>query len=229
MLFRIIIVRCEKMNDLSAVLRDIEDYLFPQLNLSAWERVLYYHLLRHTRILGKISTMCAIAPLAQTTGMSDFKVREVIRTMHAKGCIQIEDRSRQGHLVRVLIPSEIPGVIPEVQNKELIDIQTLDVFSNRKHLSSLLAREQKRCFYCLRNIDINTCQLDHVVPQAVHIDNTYRNVVISCHECNTTKGETPADDFIRLLYRKGLLSPQELQNRLATLEQLQAGEIIPEL
>ena len=217
------------MDELKSHFRDIEDHLFTGLKLDVWEKVLYYHLLRYTRLVGKSSGLFAIAPLAATTGMSDFKVRDVVRSMHSKGCIQIDERNRKGHLIKVLLPSEIPGIIPEAKDKPPIDIATLDFFTNRLYVQPLLKRESNRCFYCLRQIDAESCQLDHVVPQAQLRDNTFRNIVVACHECNTTKGEIPASDFVRSLYRNGLLSQGEVQNRLAALKQLQDGGLVPEI
>ena len=37
-----------------------------------------------------------------------------------------------------------------------------------------------------------------------------------------------AADFIRSLYRKGILSQAEFENRAASLEQLQAGKLLPD-
>ena len=67
-----------------------------------------------------------------------------------------------------------------------------------------------------------------MVSQANGRDNSYRNIVCACHECNTTKQAQQAADFVRGLYRKGVLSQTELENRLAALEQLQAGKLVPD-
>jgi 5-methylcytosine-specific restriction endonuclease McrA len=37
--------------------------------------------------------------------------------------------------------------------------------------------------------------LDHVIPRAQLGPNSYRNLVTCCLECNSRKGEHPADDF----------------------------------
>nr|WP_123101431.1 hypothetical protein [Acidithiobacillus sulfuriphilus]RNF72671.1 hypothetical protein EC580_01165 [Acidithiobacillus sulfuriphilus] len=50
-----------------------------------------------------------------------------------------------------------------------------------------------------------------------------------CHECNTTKQDQVASDFLRSLYRKGALSQAELENRLGMLEQLQLGKLAPDI
>src|SRR5579863_2251044 len=91
-------------------LRDIEDRLMAGLKLDAYERSLYYHLARHTRAEGKESALFSIAQLAKRLGMSDYAVRDRIRSMDQKGCIKIEERSKDGHQIRVLLPEEIAGL-----------------------------------------------------------------------------------------------------------------------
>src|SRR5882672_8445100 len=57
--------------------------------------------------------------------------------------------------------------------------------------------------------------------------NSYRNLVSSCVECNTQKGETVAEDFLRGLYRDGRLTAIELAGRLRAVEALVAGKLRP--
>ena len=64
--------------DWSAVYSQIEDFLIPGLRFDAWDRSLYYHLLRHTRLKGKDSAIFAIGPLSKATAISDFKVRGLL-------------------------------------------------------------------------------------------------------------------------------------------------------
>src|SRR5205823_7390073 len=129
---------------------DIEDRLAPNLQLDVYERTLYYHMLRHTRLAGKDSAVFGLATLASATAMSDWKVREAVRSMDSKGCIKIEDRSAKGHLIRVLLPSELPNLRTISEGSQSVDIETLDFFTGRRYLTTLLAREDERCFYCLR-------------------------------------------------------------------------------
>jgi hypothetical protein len=178
---------------------------------------------------GRPSSIFAIDPLADSLGVAHTTIRDAIRFLHERGCIVIEERSKKGHLVRVLLPTEIPGVIPQTAPALPIDIELLDFFTSRRYVTALLSRESGRCFYCLKDIRVDSCELDHVVSQVNGRDNTYRNIVCSCHDCNRSKQSHSASDFIRNLYRKGVLSQPELENRLTTLEQLQAGELLPEL
>jgi hypothetical protein len=214
--------------DAPLIIKQCEDYFFPARCLTPRERALYYHLLRHTHFEGKPSSLFAILPLANAIRVAESSVRDDIRALHDRGCIRIEDRSRNGHLVRVLLPSEVPGVIPESLPASPLDLDSLDFFANRRFVAALLAREDDRCFYCLKAVRAESCELDHVVSQANGRDDSYRNIVCSCHECNTTKQAQPAGDFVRTLYRRGVLSQPELENRLAALEQLQAGKLVPD-
>ena len=69
--------------------------------------------------------------------------------------------------------------------------------------------------------------LDHVVPRVRFGRNSYRNLVSCCIECNTRKGDRPARDFLRTLYRQGRLTPAELDARLRALKDLAAGKLRP--
>ena len=215
--------------DVARVLRDIEDHLMPRLKLDPIERILYYHLFRRTHLNCTDSGQFALLQLGKALGISETAVRERIRTLHEKGCLRIEERSKNGHLVKLLLPDEIPGLIPAVVEATPIDIGTVDFFTGRKHAAALVARENGRCFYCLRSINRDACVLDHVIPRLAATDNSFRNVVAACYECNALKQGEEAPEFLRSRYRSGVLSQVELQERLAMLERLQLGQLVPEM
>lgn len=215
--------------DLARVIRHCEDHLFRAKSFSVQERVLYYHLLRQSRVEGQEQILVALLPLANALGVAESTVRECIRALNERGCIQIVDRSRQGHLVRVPLPDEIEGVVPAEAPEIEINLDQLDFFNGRRFVGAVIARERSKCFYCFKAIRPETCELDHVQSRVNGTDNSYRNIVAACHECNTTKQESPAQDFIRSLYRKGVLSQAELEDRLQALEKLSAGQLQPSL
>ena len=66
-----------------------------------------------------------------------------------------------------------------------------------------------------------------VVPRVRFGRNSYRNLVSCCIECNTRKGDRPAPDFLRTLYRQGRLTTAELDARLRALKDLAAGKLRP--
>ena len=214
------------MNDWKSIYQDIEDRLAPQLDLDAWERTTYYHLLRHTRLEGKPSTLFSIGPLSKVIPLSDFKVRDVLRNLDRKGCTK-NLVTRKGYEVTVYLPSEIQTLTYDSNDHPSIDIEGIDFFTGRKYVGSLLEREGNCCFYCLANVTEESCELDHVIPQAAVADNSYRNIVATCHPCNRKKSGQNAQDFLRAIYRQGLLDDEELRLRLHSLEKLQSGELVP--
>jgi 5-methylcytosine-specific restriction endonuclease McrA len=214
------------MNDWKSIYQDIEDRLAPQLDLDAWERTTYYHLLRHTRLEGKQSALFSIGPLSKVIPLSDFKVRDVLRNLDRKGCTK-NLVTRKGYEVTVYLPSEIQTLTYGANVEVSVDIEGMDFFTGRAYVGSLLEREGYSCFYCLANVTEENCELDHVIPQAAVADNSYRNIVVSCHSCNRKKSGQNAQDYLRAIYRQGLLGDEELRLRLHALERLQSGELVP--
>ena len=91
------------------------------------------------------------------------------------------------------------------------------------------AREDGRCFYCLRPITCKRWCLDHVVPRAQSGRNSYRNLVSCCVDCNSKKRERSAEEFFRSLYREHRLSDHDLTGRLRALDALASDKLIPPL
>jgi len=200
--------------ELDTEFRNIENYLFPKMECDPWERAMYYHLLVHTRLSNKEKKLFGVISLEGATKMSRFKVRETIRSMDQKGCIQILERNRNGHMIKVLLPSEIEGLVVEPEDEDAnINIEEVDFYKDRQYLGALLERESGRCLYCLKKVTEEKAVLDHIRSQARGGNNSYRNIAVSCHECNSRKGETEAIDFIRGLYRNDILTEAEFHER----------------
>jgi len=214
--------------DLESEFRNIEKYLFPKLNSDPWERAMYYYLLINTRLANLEQRLFAVDALGSATKMNPSKARETIRGMNQKGSIQIVERNRNGHLIRVLFPSEIEGLVADTETEgEEINIEDLDFYKGRKYLSSLMERDSKRCIYCLKHVTPEKCVLDHIASLARGGDNSYRNIGVSCHECNSRKGDSEPIEFIRSLYRNDLLTESEFQDRKEYIEKVRTGIVKP--
>ena len=107
--------------------------------------------------------------------------------------------------------------------------QTKNVPSGPHCPQAIHEREGGRCFYCSRRITHHRRCLDHVVSRAELGQNSYRNLVSCCLECNSNKAERPAEEFLRWLYRERRLSAAELTGRLRALHALADGKLIPPL
>lgn len=216
--------------DLVKTIKEVEDYLIPFLKLSPYERSLYYHLFRQTRLINKEEIIFVISSAPTTVGLTDFSARKQLRTMDKKGCIKIVEVRRDGLKIKVFLPIEIEGCVVEREVEvKPIDIESINFYSDQKYRTTILKRENGECFYCLKKINTENYVLDHLTSQMNRGDNSYRNIVAACHECNSKKAGKNGDDFVRTLYRDGILSEKDLEKRLAMIQQVVAGEIKPEL
>jgi hypothetical protein len=69
--------------------------------------------------------------------------------------------------------------------------------------------------------------LDHVVPRVEVEDNSYRNLVSCCVDCNSVKRGRTGKDFVRWLRREGRLNAAKLADRLRALDALASGKLRP--
>jgi hypothetical protein len=218
------------------VWKQLEDLAVPRLHLSAFDRAVYSHLLRHSRLEGKPELRFSIQWLARGACVSGWTVRKAVRNLVAKGALRLAERGRAGHVVQVRLPEEIRSVRvgqiaarasgrrPNASNLEKADFLETPALRQAIH-----ARENGLCFYCLHRLTPTVLEIDHVVPRVRGGHNGYRNLVSSCTECNSRKGERRAEDFLRWLWREGRLSADELSGRLRALAKLAAGKLRPSL
>jgi len=225
------------------VWKQLEDLLAPRLCLSVIERTVYSHLLRHSRLEGKLRFRFSIRWLARNIRLSTGPVREAVRRLVAQGAMRLVQRSKAGHVVEVRLPEEIrPEKLNSIESRAAaivkedgagagaaINIEEADFLQNTPLRKAIHARERGQCFYCMRRTSTAVQCLDHVVPRVLSGCNSYRNLVSSCIECNSQKGEKPADDFLRRLYREGHLNAAELAARLRALDDLASGKLRPSL
>jgi hypothetical protein len=225
-----------KISKTNAVLiwKQIEDVLVPRLCLTLSERAVYSHLLRHSRLEDRLRLRFSIVWLARGALLSTGSVRQAVRRLVAKGALRLVERTKAGHVVEVRLPGEIravrangagPGGTARLRREG--NLEEIDFLQSKTLREAIHARERSVCFYCLRRLTARVRCLDHVVPVVRRGSNCYRNLVSSCSECNSQKGETPAEDFLRLLYRDGRLTAGELTGRLRAVEALAAGKLRP--
>src|SRR6266581_3100899 len=93
--------------DAELVWKQLEDVLAPRLGLNLTERVVYAHLLRHSRLEGKRQLRFSIVQLARSVRLSDQPARHAVRSLAAKGALRLVDRTQAGHLAEVFLPEEI--------------------------------------------------------------------------------------------------------------------------
>lgn len=210
--------------------KQFEDLLVPRLRLSVTDRVAYSHLLRHSRLEGRLRLRFSIPWLARGAGLTHNPVRWAVRRLIARGALRQLERSKTGHFVEVRLPDEIRSA--RVARRPLSptrssDFDELDFLRHRALRKAIHCRERGHCFYCRRRLNPSMRCLDHVVPRVETEDNSYRNLVSSCVECNSSKRGHSAPEFLRWLYRERRITSAELTRRLPALDLLIAGKLRP--
>jgi len=229
-----------------------EDVLVPRLGLTVWDRAVYSYLLRHSLVEGNLRLHFAVLSVARDLGLSNGPVRQAVRRLDELGALRLLERSKTGHLVEMRLPEQILALRPAkgdifarrsphatrhflngasgaAEDPSASALESTDFLSTWALRKTIHDRERGACFYCLRRTPAQLQCLDHVVPRARSGKNSYRNLVSCCMECNFSKGEHPAPDHLRDLYRKGRLTPAELDARLRALKDLARGKLRPQL
>jgi len=219
--------------ELELFFKDFQDHLAPRLD--TYEQAIYLYVFRHARLIGLEEAVigfksarrrmaCGIGEKGKP--MSENTAYEKLQSLQKKGCIVILDSTRDGRKIRLKIPSEIPGVVVTGTTSTPPDIEAEDFFEVEENRSRITAREGHRCFYCLRVLTPANYVIEHVVSRPLG-NNSYRNVVAACRECNNRKGSSTAEEWLRALYRDGFLDGAVFQERQSHLERLRAGELKP--
>lgn len=219
--------------DAAQFLMQYQDHVAPRLD--TYEQAIYLYAVRHSRLLDRadvvIGFKSARAAMARGIGkagspMSEHVCYEKLRSLEKKGYVQVVGTEHGGTRLRVLLPSEIPGLLPGVMTAAPLSLEDMDFFEIAANRLLIFQREGGRCFYCLRSIDKKNHVIEHVASRPDGA-NDYRNVVAACRQCNNRKGSAAAEDFLRTLYREKLLSADEFEGRMSHLERLRTGELRP--
>ena len=221
------------MDEFASFFAEYQDYLAPRLDV--YEQALYLYIARHTIAVGKreatIGFKSARKKMAFGVGKvgtapSEGVIYEKLKSLESKGCIKVLSSERLGTRLTIITSREIPGLIQASRSHEPISLEEVDFFDMPENRRLILEREGSRCFYCLAKLDKNNHVIEHVVsrPQG---NNSYRNVVAACRQCNNRKNSLPVGEYLRTLYREGLLNADEFKDRQVHLERLSSGELKP--
>jgi len=216
--------------------KQVDDLVVPRLRLSVTERAVYSHLLRHSRLEGRPRLRFSIPWLARGVRLCPMTARCTLRRLFDLRVLRLVERNQVGHVVVVRLPQEIRSIRPYITAVRgaarlplAASIADADFFKNKALRQAIHSRERGLCFYCLRSLTVLVRTIDHVVPQARSGRNSYRNLVSCCRDCNSKKGQTPAEDFLRWLFRQRRLTDAELTARLRALDGLADGKLPPPL
>jgi hypothetical protein len=221
--------------DAKVIIEEFLDFLAPKLDV--YEQAIYLYALRHSRLQGKEEVTIgfksarfrmALGIGAQGTQIADKTCYEKLRSLEKKGCLSLLGTERNGTRMKLLLPSEIEGLIPAPKLETNVDLDEIDFFVNPEHRELILRREGGKCFYCARVLNSSNYVIEHVASRPKG-DSSYRNVVAACLNCNNRKGDAEVEEFIRGLYRDGYLSTEDFDRLVANLQLLQSGNLRPNI
>jgi hypothetical protein len=227
-------MKCTKPNA-ELVWKQLDDDLVPRLQLGPIDRAAYCYLLRHSRLEGKLQVQFSLRSLARGTCVSTCAARPAVRRLTDHGALRLVECSHGGHVAEMRLPEEILADHPKEIGTQAtpaapgVSLEEEDFLRTPALREALHAREGGRCFYCLGRLAKTMRCLDHVVPRTQFGNNSYRNLVSCCRECNSQKGQCRAEDFLRSLCRDRRLTAAELAERLRALDALAAGKLRPPL
>lgn len=162
----------------------------------------------------------------KSTPLSENTCYAKLRSLASKGCVDVIGTERDGTRGRLKLPFEIDGLIPLSQALAYVTLEDMDFFNVAENRLAVLRREANRCFYWLRVLDTSNYVIEHVTSRPEG-NNSYRNVVAACRNCNNRKGLSSVEDFLRALYREGHLEASDFEQRRVALPRLKNGELQP--
>lgn len=213
---------------------EFQDHLAPRLDV--YEQAIYLYIARQTIAVGKREEVIGFKSARKRmafgvgkagTSPSEGIIYEKLKSLELKGCIKVISSERLGTRLQIVLPAEIAGVVPSALPEATASLEEIDFFTIAQNRRRIIDREGWRCFYCLSKLDENNNVIEHVVSRPTG-DNSYRNVVAACRQCNNRKNSESAEDFLRTLYRDGVLSIDEFKTRSSHLERLRLGELRPQ-
>lgn len=97
------------------------------------------------------------------------------------------------------------GQRKEANDKVAERIRQCGLYPTKPRIQKYMLWEEagKVCLYCGRSIEEEQClngddmEVEHIIPKSVLYDDSYGNKTCACHECNQTKGNRTALEYIR--------------------------------
>lgn len=222
--------------DTEQFLKEYIDFVVPKLETI--EQAIYLYVVRHTVLEDKDNVLVNISNAAKSNifglsgrggTMSISATRNKVYTLQEKGFIEVIDSTGRGLRLKTILPSQNATLIAKEETKEqAAPLEELDFYVVPELRQALRDREGNRCFYSFQKITDENFTIDHVISRPEG-KNTYNNLVATTKAMNNKKTNMPAQDFLRSLFREGLLTETEFQERTVALEQLQAWELKPHI
>ena len=159
--------------------------------------------------------------------MSQDVIRRGVNDLVKLNIIYKNHQLRPGQVseYEIRLPSEIPEIVEMINADKNISVEEKnkdleDFYTNPEKRTKIFERDNKKCFYCLCELQNNTFYLDHIFPRAKGGENYKFNLITACKTCNSKKNDKDAETFLLDSYRGGLITQEEFLKQKVTLENL---------
>lgn len=61
----------------------------------------------------------------------------------------------------------------------------------------LMQETDCKCAYCNKDIKINNCEIEHIIPRSISADDSYDNKTVACNACNSSKNDKSPYEYLR--------------------------------
>ena len=200
------------------LLETFVDYLLPLL--TPYEASLYLVLLRLSHVvthsptvrvgIRTLSAKCGRGTRSPSGGNIQH-VSKVLAALEKKECLNIGDKTREGTLLTIRLPWEIPAVKDKMAMTGVSRVP--DHYEDAELRRKLFERDSWRCFYCGDSVSAEMATLDHKIPRSKRGTNEPDNLVTCCFICNSIKSGKSYEEAAPAL----LASVRERRLKLSTV------------
>ena len=136
--------------NLELFIKDLQDHLAPRLD--TYELTIYLYIFRHSKLVGNdeftIEFRTASKDMAKeickaASPIADTRVRETLRSLESKGCIDILSSERSSARVHLNLPHEISGIVTVENNNRILSLEEMDFLNVPQNRRFILKRFRK--------------------------------------------------------------------------------------
>jgi hypothetical protein len=201
------------------LLETFVDYLLPLL--TPYEASIYLVLLRLSHVamrsptvrigIRTLSAKCGRGTRSASGGNMQH-ISKVLAALEKKKCLSIGDKTREGTLLTVRLPWEIPAVKEKMAMTD-VGSRAPDYYEDAELRRKLFERDSWRCLYCGDSVNAETATLDHKIPRSKGGTNEPDNLATCCFICNSIKSGKSYEEVAPAL----LASLRERRSKLSTV------------
>lgn len=86
-----------------------------------------------------------------------------------------------------------------LKNKAQKALETDGIEVNDTNIIKYLLMQETdcKCAYCNKDIKINNCEIEHIIPRSISADDSYDNKTVACNACNSSKNDKSPYEYLR--------------------------------